>query len=250
MSKKVETVEETVVTTTTTTTTSKAAENERCKEHECHCEECKPCLTQAQLRKQNYIYKETVANFQREEKKAKEKHDLDRQSKIRWLHERTNIEYTEITGFEAPIAVRKERVYIVKSKDVISTDEEAYVLSKKPVVEEVEVVEEEGNELQNSLFQQRLESARKGIVTNSILGIVFAILFLLGVAIIMMASLEPAILDPGSATMQHIPLFVCLGAFLLIVVGGMFALFFFGHLVQCIRDSKDPSRKNTEDEKI
>ena len=228
MAKKVKNVEETSVTEITTTTTVVKPETHNEAEHkECCCGDCKHVDTT----KYDRVYVKTSNHLDKQEEKARAKNKQEKLDEIAWLRERLDVEYFELAGRHYGSCQSEEVVAVVESDSVVEENEE-----KKG--------------LQESLFQQRMESAKKGIVTNSVLGAVFSILFLCGLAVILMASLNPEILSPGSQQTQYIGLFICLGAFVIIIVCSMLALYFFGHLVQCVRDAKDPTRSDSKDEKI
>ena len=223
-------------TKTTITETRTVTTTVRDDSAECNC--CCNCLYggcyEESLEKYNRQYREVEESLNGREKRAGDnQYDLD---EVAWLRHRLNIEYKRITGYW--YAFKDGSVRIITNEVIVEQHSNEETVATKL-------------SLQESIFEMRLKSAKRGIFKNSIFGVIFAIILLGGLGIIIMESLFPGIMNPGGGEMrQVVTMLTSLGGFLAIVVGGMFALFFFGHLVQCVRDAKDPTRSNAEDEKI
>lgn len=117
------------------------------------------------------------------------------------------------------------------------------------VIEEVVVEEvvEEKLATEPTVKELRIRSARRAFGLNLVMGILFALIFIGGVVMLYLATsvigTDNGFTIPGlHETVTK--LIFSLAGIVLMVVGAILTFYFFGHLVQCVRDMKDPERKD------
>jgi|GEM_PF-5535366 len=113
---------------------------------------------------------------------------------------------------------------------------------------QVTTSEQDSTQKQVSIFEQRYQNAKRGFILNLVLAVVFTIVFLGGVFAIGFITFATELMNPATFPIEVALL--SLGGIALLVVGGMLSMYFYGHLAQCVRDIKDPTRQKIADEKI